>query len=460
MMAGVVKALLAAVLLCAVLTMAVDPKAEHAPDGLLLSAYLFSRSSDLSSWHRGFNPLLDLDPVALSRYWGYDAELHHVTTDDGYILGIHRISGSPSAAGSGFGSQHGNNGLDGADDGGASRAGDKRRSLPGQKPVVILAHPLLSSSSDWIILGPGKALAYLLADEGFDVWMMNVRGNTHSLNHTTLSPKSPAFWDFTYHEHATQDMPALIEYVIRETGEQQLQYVGFSMGTTIMFIMASERPEVAKHIRMFTGLGPVASLLHTRSTTFRLLAHLSPALMRSSAFFGINSFLPSTPALRKAGEIFCSDGSLTQGLCESLIAALSGRNDKQFNATMLPYIISRTPSGTSFKTINHYSQSLKHGFRRYDYGASENLKRYGLETAPLYNLSNVRVPSRLYYGLNDHLSDARDVVVTCSQLPSVINCEAVDDPLWTHLDFTWGKQAPELVYRRIIADIKESNAAA
>lgn len=461
-MAGVVRALLAAVVLGAALTMAVDPKADYSSDGgLLLSAYLFSRSSDLNAWHRGFNPLLDLDPVELSRHWGYDAELHHVTTEDGYILGIHRITGPSSStpswsverADDGLG-----NGLDGVD---GSEVGDKRRSIrQQQKPVVILAHPLLSSSSDWIILGPGKALAYLLADEGFDVWMMNVRGNTYSLNHTTLSTKSAAFWDFTYHEHATQDLPALIQYVVRETGEQQLQYVGFSMGTTIMFIMASERPDMARHIRMFTGLGPVTSLVHTKSRTFRVLAHTTPVLMRTSAFFGIHSFLPSTAALRTAGEIFCSDGSLTQPLCVGLIDALSGRNDKQTNSTLLPYIISRTPSGTSFKTINHYGQSLRHGFRRYDYGTTGNIQRYGHEIAPKYNVSNVLVPARLHYGPNDHLTDPRDVIPMCSELPNLLSCDAVADPLWTHLDFVWAKQAPELVYRRVIADIKESNLAA
>ncbi len=46
--------------------------------------------------------------------------------------------------------------------------------------------------------------------------------------------------------------------------------------------------------------------------------------------------------------------------------------------------------------------------------------------------------------------------MACSQLPNVLSCDAVSDPLWTHLDYVWGKQAPELVYRRVIADMKEA----
>lgn len=71
------------------------------------------------------------------------------------------------------------------------------------------------------------------------------------------------------------DLPATIQYVVRETGQQQLQYVGFSMGTTIMFAMASERPDLLKHVTMFTALGPATSLMHSRSFTFRALAHAS-----------------------------------------------------------------------------------------------------------------------------------------------------------------------------------------
>ncbi|KAK3932486.1 Lipase 3 [Frankliniella fusca] len=416
--------------------------ADYSSGGPLWSAYVLGDVGsprtrlDLSAWRRDFNPLLDLDPVDLSRYWGYEAEHHHVTTEDGYVLGIHRVK---------------------------ARA-------PGQRPVAILGHPLLSCSAEWTVLGPGRALAYLLADEGFDVWLFNVRGNTYSLNHTSLSTKSAAFWDFSFHEHGTLDLPAVVLYAMRATGERRVQYVGFSMGTTIMFVMAAERPDVARHVQLFTGLGPAAHLKHTRSPPFRLLLLTSPARMRNAAKRGEYWFLQSEPALRTAGEIFCSDGSPTQGLCLGLMSAIGGRNDKQNNGTLLPYIISRTPAGTSYKNIEHYAQSMEQGkaseveyysgnhsvFRQYDYGSIENLARYGQERPPKYDTKNVAVPTRLYYGWNDQLVDPRDVLSLCSELPALLSCEAVSDPLWTHLNFVWSKQAPELVYRKVIADMKEA----
>ncbi|XP_034250602.1 lipase 3-like isoform X2 [Thrips palmi] len=429
-MAGVVKVLLAVVLLGTAVSLAADPKSDLAADRLMWSAYLLSKegpTADLTR-RRPFNPLLDLDPVGLIQHYGYPAERHHVTTDDGYILGIHRIPGSGSS---------------------------QREAV--RRPAVILAHPLLSTSAEWLVAGPEKALAFLLADEGFDVWLLNVRGNTYCLNHTTLSPHDDAFWDFSFHEHAVLDLPATIQYVVRETGQQQVQYVGFSMGTTIMFVMASERPDVAKHVTMFTALGPATALVHSRSYAWRALAHASGALKRMSRMLHTHRFLPSTAALRTAGEVFCSDGSITQSLCVGLIAALAGRNDAQFNKTMLPYIISRTPSGTSFKNIDHFAQSLKQGFQQYDYGHAENLRRYGSAAPPKYNVGNVNLPTRLYYGMNDHLADWTDAQKLCSELPNVLSCDAVKDPLWTHLDFVWAKDVVPLVYNKLIADLKESS---
>jgi hypothetical protein len=67
-----------------------------------------------------------LQPELVTKY-GYPAETHTVLTADGYFLTLHRIPRG-------------------------------RHNTTQQRRPVILQHGILSSSADWVILGPDKAL--------------------------------------------------------------------------------------------------------------------------------------------------------------------------------------------------------------------------------------------------------------------------------------------------------------
>ncbi|KAJ9595452.1 hypothetical protein L9F63_013363, partial [Diploptera punctata] len=176
---------------------------------------------------------------------GYPAEMHTVTTGDGYILTMHRIPYSP-----------------------------KYPNEEAHRPVVFLQHGLLSSSVDWVIMGPDKSLGYLLADAGYDVWMGNSRGNMYSTNHSKISPMYPSFWSFSWHEMGVYDLPAEIDYVLSTTNHTSLSYVGHSMGTTMFFVMASTKPEYNSKVSHVIALAPVAFLRHTKSTFASITKYL------------------------------------------------------------------------------------------------------------------------------------------------------------------------------------------
>lgn len=73
------------------------------------------------------------------------------------------------------------------------------------------------------------------------------------------------FYGGSKHEIGVYDLPASIDYVLINTKAQQLHYIGYSMGSCVFFIMASERPEYQPKIRSQISLAPIAYLSNMRS---------------------------------------------------------------------------------------------------------------------------------------------------------------------------------------------------
>lgn len=61
-------------------------------------------------------------------------------------------------------------------------------------------------------------------------------GNTYSRRHISLNPNDPKFWDFSWHEIGIYDIPATIDYILQQTNQTKLSYVGHSQGVTAMYV--------------------------------------------------------------------------------------------------------------------------------------------------------------------------------------------------------------------------------
>ncbi|ETN61958.1 lipase 1 precursor [Anopheles darlingi] len=358
-------------------------------------------------------------PELVTKY-GYGVEEHPITTDDGYQLILHRVS---------------------------------RGNVRPNATVVLLMHGLLCSSADWVVIGPGNALAYLLADRGYDVWLGNARGNRYSRKHDSLNPKRTEFWRFSWHEIGLYDLPATIDYILERTQQRRLHYVGHSQGTTAFFVMTSMRPEYNEKVIEMQALAPVAFMEHMRSPLLRLMTRFLNTLNVLFNLFGIAEFLPNTPILQEVATHICPP-TATTNLCMHLLFLLSGYDPNQLDPTLVPILLGHTPAGAATKQVVHFAQGVRSKrFMHYDYGKLRNLGIYGKMSPPEYNLTQISVPIVMYYGLNDLLAAPQDVHRLAVSLPNLQQLVQVNHDRFNHLDFLLANDVRPLLYEGLIERI-------
>lgn len=94
---------------------------------------------------------------------GYKVQAHDVTTEDGYILKLLRISSNKTDFEKG-------------------------------KTPVLMVHGLTHNPITYVIAQSSKAPAFALCDNDFDVWLLSTRGNNLSNKHIELDPNKSEYW--------------------------------------------------------------------------------------------------------------------------------------------------------------------------------------------------------------------------------------------------------------------------
>uniref|UniRef100_A0A4W2CMT6 Lipase n=1 Tax=Bos indicus x Bos taurus TaxID=30522 RepID=A0A4W2CMT6_BOBOX len=349
---------------------------------------------------RSVNPEASMNISQIISYWGYPDEEYDITTEDGYILGLYRIP--------------------------YGKTNSENNSV--QRLVVYLQHGLLTSASSWISNLPNNSLGFLLADAGYDVWMGNSRGTTWSRKHLYLKTNSKEFWAFSFDEMAKYDLPASIDFIVKQTQQQQIFYVGHSQGTTIAFITFSTIPKIAERIKVFFALAPVFSIKYSKSPLIKM-AYNWKSLIKF--FSGSKEFLPNTSFKRFVGSKLCPLKIFVK-ICRDVLFMISGYDLKNLN--------------TLFNSSH---------LKAFDWGSPDlNLVHFNQTTSPLYNVTSMNVPTATWSGDSDLLADPEDVKILLSEITNHIYHKTIS--YYNHVDFLFGLDVYHQVYSEII-DIIQGN---
>ncbi|KAI5443490.1 triacylglycerol lipase 2 [Lathyrus oleraceus] len=355
---------------------------------------------------------------------GYKCQEFEVTTKDGYILSIQRI-------------------LEG------------RVKVFGNvtKEPVILQHGVLVDGATWFLNSPEQNLPMILADNGFDVWVVNSRGTKYSRKHTKLDASSQEYWYWSFDELVAYEMPAAFDFVSKETG-QKIHFVGHSMGTlTALLSLAEGKWE--NQVKSVVLLSPIAYL--SRMTT--LIGAIATRSLLSEGFtlLGIAEFDPKGVPVTDFVQGICVQSGLN---CNDLFTLIRGENcclDK----SAFDDFMKVEPQSSSTRTLFHLSQIVRtDALSKFDFQSPRlNMLHYGRLRPPAYNLSKIpnNIPIFMSYGGADALSDIADVKKLLNDHfqdhdKDKLSVQFIEN--YAHGDYMFATNANELVYKNVTSFLK------
>ncbi|CAK9298209.1 unnamed protein product [Gordionus sp. m RMFG-2023] len=363
---------------------------------------------------------------------GYPYENYEIVTEDGFFLQLHRIP-----------------------------FGKNLKNTVEVKASVYLQHGLLSTSCDFLMNLENQSLGYILADNGLDVWIGDIRGNIYSRKHKTYTTNDNKFWDWSFDEIAKYDIPAIINFIIKKANRDYVYYVGHSQGTTVAFSILSQNPKMASKVRILFALAPVAYLKHITSP-IRYLAPLTlsrdliTVMLEYLIIQGDKEFIPSNSIIKWLAKFVCPN-KIVINMCANLLYLIGGTDTKNFNQSRIPVYYGHYPAGTSVRNMVHFGQAvLNDDFSMYSLGFLGNLKKYGRIVPPSHDIRQMTTPTMIFWGQKDWLTNPKDVDKLISKISNLMGNHKFENS--NHYDFVYGINAANDYYSIIVKTILDTEA--
>ena len=242
----------------------------------------------------------------------------------------------------------------------------------------------------------------------FNKWVGNSRGNKYSRNHVLLDPSDEAFWKYSFHEMGIYDIPACLDYILKINKiTKKVIYIGHSQGgTSILSGMSENYNYFKENLLLVVLLAPASKIDRFDSYFLDFLQKID--LDDEFKKHKINEVLPFNP------DLIDLNLRLSKFYPTIFYAFLELTSDEVSSVNCpdrVKVYFSHSPSGTSRQSITHFKQIINSGkFQKFDFGKEENIKIYGKETQPEYDLDLIKeIPIILCGGLNDKITQIKDI---------------------------------------------------
>ncbi|KAL3682383.1 hypothetical protein R1sor_000405 [Riccia sorocarpa] len=147
-------------------------------------------------------------------------------------------------------------------------------------PVLVM-HPEFLNGDSWFQFtdAEDRLLPLLLLNAGFDVWVGHERATYCPIcsSLVALARTLSRFWNWTWDDHAEDDVPVFLEYISKATGSA-VHYIGLSQSATVGAASATMLKN-SRFIKSLTLVGPTIYIGDTNSAVMAAWAFTFGAII-------------------------------------------------------------------------------------------------------------------------------------------------------------------------------------
>ncbi len=300
-----------------------------------------------------------------------------------------------------------------------------------KKYPVILCHGLLSNRN-YFKINEERSLAAVLAKQGYDVWLMDMRGRNDA--------GAPGYWfgkhtyTFSMDDYIRYDVDAAISEVLQRTGAAKVNWIGHSMGGIVAYSRIGS-----------LGEDRIANLVTIGSPM--LVAPLDRSMLTAYRMQGAMVMVPVLP-FRPLAHI----GTVVPSFLSSPISRILIYEPNTDKGVVDRLMVTST-NNIAKAEIQQFIDAVNHG------GLISRDKTLDYRA----NLRNIKIPVLIIGGRRDHLADplaVRDVFDRISSRDKTMFIASRAEGLsedYGHTDLVVGKRVNEEIFPHILKFLGERN---
>lgn len=225
----------------------------------------------------------------------------------------------------------------------------------------------------------------------FESFFQSILGEVKNAIETMANPYvltemfNPLYWNFSIDEQADEDLPAVIDYILKQDGRSQVSIAAHSVGSAMVLMMLSNKPELQEKIGKSILMAPAMDLKINHGTLAKILKVFEPLTM---VYIGPVPLSSLTPAIEAIMDDFCESKSSKATECVKFLDVFLGESKGQID--YLDYIKNIAVPMSSHE-LTQLDQALKYGKMHYfDYrNPIQNYQHYKKMKPPEYDLKKV-----------------------------------------------------------------------